>query len=170
MNARAWVSALGLLSAVCGEAASAGDDPGPKVSLSSRAAEAAVRNAVRGARARVARSRCRRLFSEFKDATGRTLQQALDAHGQTPAGYLGLILFADGQDLPQCRDSGVLAVTPRGSRVVYICGPQFTAGESFGAFVTEAVIIHEELHSLGLGEDPPSATEITVRVLESCHS
>jgi hypothetical protein len=41
------------------------------------------------------------------------------------------------------------------------------------AFVTnpskvEAVTIHEALHTLGLGENPPSSREITARVVERC--
>jgi hypothetical protein len=31
-----------------------------------------------------------------------------------------------------------------------------------------ALIIHEELHSLGLGEDPPTSKEITAKVIERC--
>jgi hypothetical protein len=31
-----------------------------------------------------------------------------------------------------------------------------------------AVIIHEMLHSLGLGENPPSSKEITLRVMQRC--
>jgi hypothetical protein len=34
--------------------------------------------------------------------------------------------------------------------------------------MAEAVIIHEMLHTLGLGENPPSSTEITFRVLNRC--
>jgi len=30
------------------------------------------------------------------------------------------------------------------------------------------VVIHEALHSLGLGEDPPSSREITARVSSAC--
>jgi hypothetical protein len=32
----------------------------------------------------------------------------------------------------------------------------------------EAMVIHEMLHSLGLGEDPPSGREINLRVLMRC--
>ena len=31
-----------------------------------------------------------------------------------------------------------------------------------------ATLIHEALHTLGLGENPPSSTEITERVLRRC--
>jgi len=34
--------------------------------------------------------------------------------------------------------------------------------------LTEAFLIHEELHSLGLGENPPSPKAITGRVLAKC--
>ena len=32
----------------------------------------------------------------------------------------------------------------------------------------QAIVIHEVLHTLGLGENPPSSTEITARVLARC--
>jgi hypothetical protein len=170
MKALVLSSVFALAAALTPPMLSASDEQPVRLSLGSRTAEAAVRRAVQGARNRLAHAQCRRLFSEFRDAAGRKLQDNLDAQGQTAAGYLGLIVFADGGGLPQCRDRAVYALTPRGGRVTYICGPQFVQGESHSAFVTETVIIHEELHSLGLGEDPPSATEITTRVLESCKS
>ena len=40
------------------------------------------------------------------------------------------------------------------------------AGRNLG--LVEAVLIHEELHSLGLGENPPTSEEITTRVLAGC--
>jgi hypothetical protein len=133
------------------------------------AQHAALRRAVMGARERLARPECQRLFSEFKDASGRTLQENLDAQGQTAASYVDRILFADGARLRRCKDSpNVLAMTDQGSRVVYICGRQFAFVDGNNAAQTEAFIIHEELHSLGLGEDPPSSKEITARVLASC--
>ena len=36
--------------------------------------------------------------------------------------------------------------------------------------LARAVIIHEALHSLGLGENPPSSQAITARVLNRCGS
>jgi hypothetical protein len=35
---------------------------------------------------------------------------------------------------------------------------------------TTAALIHEMLHSLGLGENPPSSNEITARVLQMCRA
>ena len=61
-----------------------------------------------GARQRLSRPECQQLFSEFKDAAGRTLQENLNAHGQTGAGYLGLILFADGVTTRRCKQPTIL--------------------------------------------------------------
>jgi hypothetical protein len=129
----------------------------------------ALRRAVLGARQRLARPECQQLFSEFKDASGRTLQHKLDALGQTAASYLGLILFADGARWRRCQDPSIFAMTDQGSRVVYVCGRQFAFVDGNNPSQTEAFLIHEELHSLGLGENPPSAKEITARVLALCH-
>jgi hypothetical protein len=133
------------------------------------AQHAALRRAVLGARQRLARPECQQVFSEFKDASGRTLQQNLDAQGQTAASYLGLIVFADGARLRHCQDPNTFAMTAPGSRVVHVCGRQFAFVDGNNPSQTEAFLIHEELHSLGLGENPPSPKEITARVLAMCH-
>src|SRR5688500_11849722 len=133
------------------------------------AQHAALRRAVMGARQLLARPECQQVFSEFKDASGRTLQEKLDAQGQTAASYLGLIVFADGARLRHCQDPNIFAVTDPGSRVVYVCGRQFAFVDGNRPSQTEAFLIHEELHSLGLGENPPSSKEITARVLAMCH-
>lgn len=130
---------------------------------------AALRRAVMGARQRLGRPECQRVFSEFKDAAGRTLQEKLEAQGQTAASYLGLIVFADGARLRRCQDPNIFAMTDPGSRVVYVCGRQFAFVDGNNSSQTEAFLIHEELHSLGLGENPPSPKEITARVLAMCH-
>jgi hypothetical protein len=130
---------------------------------------AALRRAVMGARQRLSRPECQELFSKFKDASGRTLQDNLNALGQSGAGYMGLILFADGVRTRRCQQPTIYAMTDPGSRVVYICGAQFALVDRDNPSQTEAFIIHEELHSLGLGENPPSSKEITARVLAMCH-
>jgi hypothetical protein len=133
------------------------------------AQHAALSRAVMGARQRLTRPQCQQLFSEFKDPSGRTLQERLDAQGQTGASYLGLIVFADGARLRRCQDTNIFAMTDPGSRVVYVCGHQFASVDDNDPALTEAFLIHEELHSLGLGENPPSPKEITARVLARCH-
>ncbi len=131
---------------------------------------AALRKAVTGAHRRLEQPECQRLFTEFADASGRPLQESLDAIGQTGASYLALILFADASARPHCKAGGSYAFTVPGSRVIYVCGSQFKEAADQNAAKAEALVIHEALHSLGLGENPPTSTEITARVLARCHS
>jgi len=111
---------------------------------------------------------CQRLFSEFSDASGRTLQENLDALGQTGGAYLGLILFTDGSDRLPCKAGGALAFTTPGSRVVYVCTRAFKSLADRYPVRAEVSVIHEALHTLGLGENPPSPAEITRTVLARC--
>jgi hypothetical protein len=126
--------------------------------------------AVAGARQRLEQSACRGLFAEYSDASGHTLQENLDAMAETGDTYLALVLFADGTGRPTCKAGGAFAVTAPGSRVVYICGRKFRDLAERSPATAEAVVIHELLHSLGLGENPPSSSEITTKVLARCQS
>jgi hypothetical protein len=124
--------------------------------------------AVVGARRRLEQPPCRGLFGEFFDASGRTLQENLDAIGEAGDSYLALILFADGTGRPRCKAGGAFAFTTPGSRVVYTCGRQFAELADRSPARAQAIVIHEALHTLGLGENPPSSAEITARVLARC--
>jgi hypothetical protein len=150
-----------------GEPVPVAGDAALRVQIRSRMTAEPVRAAIRGASLRLERPRCRRIVSDFTDASGRNLQDNLDALGQTPAGYLGLIVFVDGQGLRRCVEEKVLALTTPGSRVIHIC-PQFGGNQRRDPALAEAVIIHEALHSLGLTENPPSSLEITRRVFDRC--
>ena len=57
-----------------------------------------------------------------------------------------------------------------GSRVVEVCGAVFARQSVQDAQSGEVLIIHELLHSLGLGENPPSSAEISRGVLARCGS
>lgn len=129
---------------------------------------AAVDRAVAGASRRLQRPSCRRLFDEFHDAAGAPLQARLDALGVQPSDYLSLVVFADGSARRTCRRDDVLAVTAPGSRVVYVCGRVFNEAGARQASRTEIAVIHEALHTLGLGENPPDSLEITRRVAARC--
>jgi len=61
-----------------------------------------------------------------------------------------------------------VAFTAADNRVVFICPRMLlrTSRENWEHLV--AVLIHEVLHTLGLGEDPPSSTEITRTVRRLC--
>ena len=129
---------------------------------------AALDRAVAGAARRLDRADCRRVFDEFRDAAGAPLQDRLDALGIGPADYLSLVVFADGSARRTCRRDDVLAVTAPGSRVVYVCGRVFNEAAARQASRAEIAVIHEALHTLGLGENPPDSLEITRRVAERC--
>jgi len=110
---------------------------------------------------------CQGIFSDFTDAEGRTLQAKLDALGQTPAEYLRTVHFLNGEIQPQCRRSTVQMATTGKSRYVYVC-PQFRQFQDRRPELAPVLVIHEALHTLGLGENPPTSTEITSRILRRC--
>jgi hypothetical protein len=128
----------------------------------------AVLVALQGARRKLQDGRCQQLLDDFRDAEGRSLRDNLAPFGLEPADYLTLLVFADGGERQRgalCRARGVAAVTvPRG-RVVYVCGGAF---RDLDAKRREQVLIHEMLHSLGLGENPPSTHEINDAVWRRC--
>jgi hypothetical protein len=129
----------------------------------------ALSRAVVLARQQLARPACQRVLSEFSDASGRTLQENLDALGLTGGDYLGQIRFINGSRQRPCQTSRPFAFTTPGSRLVYVCGTEFRKLADERPRIAAAIVIHEALHTLGLGEDPPSTSEITQRVLARCH-
>ena len=141
------------------------------VRISDPSRAAAVRKALLGAFDSLGDAKCQEIFSDFRDASGQRLQEKLDALGETGQSYMRLVLFYEGSDVRGCRSSkgqGISAVTASGSRVVFICRSNFSQGPRPKPFYPEAVIIHETLHSLGLGENPPTSDEITWRVFSRC--
>lgn len=129
-------------------------------------AAAAMRRALTAARRRLTDPECRRVLTDFTDAQGRPLQASLEERGQAPEDYLATILFYDGSALPACAVRRVLAATSPGSRAVFVCAPHVASVRN-GPQI-QALIIHEMLHTLGLGEDPPSSAAITARVVRRC--
>ena len=128
----------------------------------------AVRGALDGAASWLAEGRCETLLSEFRSIEGRPLVEKLEALGMSCGIYLGKILFVDGSSLLRCARGQTLAVTAPGSRVVYICSIQFGAAWLRSPPLAKAIVIHEALHTLGLGENPPSSSFITQRVMKVC--
>jgi hypothetical protein len=113
-------------------------------------------------------SQCQQVLSDFADRRGRQLTAKLTDLGVTAGEYLRLIIFEDGAKRGDCRRDGILAFTSPGSRVIYLCGQEFVRAAHRAPEEIGAVIIHEMLHSLGLGENPPSSKEITYRVKQRC--
>lgn len=132
---------------------------------------AVVEMAALEAHRRLADPQCRVIFSDFSDASGRALQEKLDSIRQTGQSYLSWIWFVDAHTRGRCEQNDVLAFTSPGSQVVFFCGERFTRSITLlGLRRLATTILHEELHSLGLGEDPPTSAEITRRVELRCDS
>jgi len=127
----------------------------------------AVERAVAGAARRLEDARCQSVLDDFETG-GRTLRSALAEWGTTPADYLRLIPFLDGSRHPLCRKDNVALVTEVGVRRIFVCGRAFSAQQLRQPGVAESMVIHELLHTLGLGENPPSSIEITQRVEARC--
>ena len=137
------------------------------VRLRSKAMRERVAQSLERAAARLERPACAGLLDEFQDGSGRSLHDNLEAVGLPAREYLGRVFFYDGLDNGRCSAPGILAQTEPGSHVVRVCSSFFRqAGHD--PELGEATIIHEALHTLGLGENPPSSQEITARVLKAC--
>jgi hypothetical protein len=117
---------------------------------------------------RVSDSRCQEILTDFRDPDGRTLELNLRATGQGLPAYLGWVIFYDGRSTPPCEDRRTLAWTNPGSRAVLVCWDQFAVSQRANFGYTANTIIHETLHTLGLGETPPDPREITARVAQRC--
>jgi hypothetical protein len=128
---------------------------------------ASIERAVVGARRRLEEDRCAAVLGDFADAGGRILTAVAAEHGKPPADLLSRIIFRDGRDSVVCRGTSVVAFTGAGSRVVFVCAARFSR---LARDTSELVIIHELLHTLGLGERPPSSRQIDNAVARRCHT
>jgi hypothetical protein len=142
----------------------------PQVRLEDPRDGVTVTQAVLGALDRLEDARCRALFSEFMEPSGRRLQEVLDAGGETAQSRLRSLLFYDGSRLSRssCRPPSPMAFTVPGSRVIFVCGRELRSAAERSRALADAVIIHELLHSVGLGENPPAPKAITDAVLARC--
>lgn len=111
---------------------------------------------------------CRQILADFSDSSGRRLDERLAATGQELPAYLESVFYFDGRGSQPCADRQVLAWTTPGSRAVSICWDQFGAFQRGRTGDAANLLIHEALHTLGLGEGPPDSREITARVQERC--
>ncbi len=85
------------------------------------------------------------------------------------AEYLHEMWFLDASDATPCRrDEALVAYTSPGLRVIYVCGARFVSLFRLTDRLAELLIIHEFLHSLGLGENPPTSDQITRQVVRRC--
>jgi hypothetical protein len=128
----------------------------------------AVQRSVEGAATRLARPDCQDVFADFTDAAGQRLSTTLVARGKSPAEAFGVLRFFDDGAAPQCRAGTTLAFTQTGSPLIRLCGLQFRNRFAQNRTTTEIIVIHEFLHALGLGENPPTSDAITKQVAARC--
>jgi hypothetical protein len=149
-----------------GPAVAKAGDEASNVRLVHSAERFAVARAVEGAARKLADPSCQALLDEFTDEAGHSLRASLDGLGLSAPDFLQRVFFYDGPSR-LCGTSG-LAVTTPGSRAVFVCGARFVREISRNDRHAEGTIIHEMLHSLGLGENPPSSDHINTRVRARC--
>jgi hypothetical protein len=132
-------------------------------------AGSAVQRALLSARRRLAGESCRRVLSDFDSVVERrSLGDVLESRGRTAEGHLDTLVFKDGSAHPRCARPEILAFTSVGSGTVFVCARSFVRAAAQDPFLAETVVIHEALHTLGLGENPPTSVEITERIQERC--
>ena len=161
-------SAAALALAVTVAEPAGGESPPLRMEEAPAGVASAFERALSTARARLSSPLCARVFGDFRDSSGVPLARNLAASGESGAGYLRKLVFYDGGSEPPCDRRSVFAFTVPGSRVVRICSERFLEGESSSTALAAALLIHEELHSLGLGENPPTSRQITEQVLARC--
>ncbi len=141
------------------------DVPAPTLAIRDGELAAAVHRAVTGAARLLKEPTCAELLDEFSDVGGRPLRDVLETLTLSPSASLSRIIFRDGRDHVTCRRGGAVAFTGPGSRVVFVCGNRFRELERLRA---QYVVIHEMLHTLGLGELPPTSGFIDRAVARRC--
>jgi hypothetical protein len=141
-----------------------------RINVSDSRVRGGLELAVAGAKGRLARPDCLRVLGDFRDREGHTLLERLEASEYSAADYLiSQVWFVSGDDTTLCRrERAVPAFTVPGHHVVRICSAAFTDLSSRRPVAAELVVIHEMLHTLGLGENPPSSRAITQQVTRRC--
>jgi hypothetical protein len=125
--------------------------------------------AIAGALRRLESPSCQRVLTDFADESGRSLADSLAATGLTLPVYVSRLYAVEGDRERGCANAGTRAFTAPGSHVIYLCSAHF---DSLSERIVSAqmTIIHEILHTLGLGENPPSSDQITQQVIARCRA
>lgn len=159
-----WSLAICLASA--GPARSAGDSSAPAFDPQLGSTFAAVSAHARGL---LEKASCGRIFEEFRDSrSGLPLSERLSESGLSAADYFASLTFRDGTGTPLCSSAGIQAHTTIGGSTVFICPAQLIALNRRDWLAASATLVHEALHTLGLGENPPLPSEITRKIVARC--
>jgi hypothetical protein len=78
-----------------------------------------------------------------------------------------MLPFLDGAQRPLCMAGQSQLLTTAGTPRVIVCKP-FLRTVQQEREMAEVYLIHEMLHTLGLGENPPSSHDITQAVRRRC--
>lgn len=138
-----------------------------RVQVPDPVARRASRQALDRARRLLEAPRCRSVLTQFADREGHALADRLETLGVDVQTYLTMIVFIDDSRHRSCVE-GVIGFTQPDSRVVHLCIDELKGRWRQNPTYVVAVFIHEMLHTLGLGENPPPTQEITRRVLQQC--
>jgi hypothetical protein len=122
--------------------------------------------ALESAAIRLMDDNCRQVLSDFENLSGQPLADHLSSLKVDIQTYVRMLTFIDDSRHRICEKGGLLFTSP-GSRVVRVCVEQL---KRMGTRPHRLVplMIHEVLHTLGLGESPPSSDAITARVIARC--
>jgi hypothetical protein len=146
----------------------ANDQQWPGVFITNQITHYAVHWALVGASGWLSKPECREVFGDFRDQSGNLLKDNLGQLGLDPVTYLKALRFRDGTGSRMCDRPATIMFTSPGSRVVFVCGRQFNEMVREDRMMLSVLVIHEALHTLGLGENPPTSREITLRVTSRC--
>ena len=149
-------------------ASATGDQGWARIHIDDPYVRDGARRMLEAAATLLANQQCEAVTSDFVDLRGQPLATRLAELGMKASDYLRIVLFYDGAGQGACKRDGILAYTAPGSRIIYLCGRTFLRAAQREPEETRTVVMHEMLHSLGLGENPPAAREITHRVKQRC--
>jgi hypothetical protein len=116
---------------------------------------------------RLQRPGCLALLGDFVDEDGRSLTENLARLSVTADEYLSGIELLDGSGHRLCDTRQSQLVTTPGARRIFVC-KAFVAAARSQPYEAELCLIHDMLHTLGLGENPPTSKEITMQVRRRC--
>ena len=140
-------------------------DPPARVQMAQGPEQRWALTAVEGAARRLSDPRCQQVLSDFTDAKGLTLLEGLTSRQLLPLEHLRDVWFLRGDTQALCNSRITSAFTVPGGRLVFMCPRLFR--RQVGKY-DELLLIHEILHTLGLGENPPSSDAITRQVAKRC--
>jgi hypothetical protein len=127
-----------------------------------------VQYALLGAKKRLEHPACAELLAEFHASDGLPLSAHVSV---APAEYLSTLWFVDGDAEWRCRTTGApIAFTAPGHSVIFVCGRHFARKYLQDQRYAEVLLIHEMLHTAGLGENPPTSNQISGIAMARCAS